>query len=115
MTPEEIQAQREERMRRYETARTVPHAVHSLPMDNFLSGRERLTVESSNVAWFEYNPEKGELTMGTTKGRIYLYRQISKFEAEEFVHASSKGKKVWDSLRVRGTQHGTRKPFTRLA
>ena len=86
-----------------------------------------MTPQSSNVYAFAYDYETGILYVrykqdvrGQGKvnlpGPMYSYgghrNQVPPRIFEAMIRASSKGKFVWDYLRVRGTIHGHRYPYT---
>jgi len=48
-------------------------------------------VESSNLAWAEYDVAQLRLTIGYRDGSIYAYPGVSPEEAEDFALADSKG------------------------
>lgn len=98
------------------------------PNDPILTG-EMIPVSSSNVhsigyIWNDDNPMKGTLKvrfLGTNrstspqrrggKGPIYHYFGVHPAVFESFQIAASKGKFVWDRLRVRGTVSGHQFPY----
>lgn len=91
------------------------------PHDPILTG-EMIPVSSSNVhsigyIWSDKHPEKGTLKVQyldhdenwkktTDGGPIYLYHDVPPRIFIAFQRAASKGKYVWDNLRIRGTVSG---------
>lgn len=73
-----------------------------------------LFVHSSNVSMLQYYPETQQLQVEFLNGSAYLYSDIDVNLAIEFATATSKGGKVWDSLRIRGTKRGHKKPYKRI-
>ena len=74
---------------------------------------------SSNVTDASYDPENNFLKVGfggkgKSKYGRYGYHDVSPAEARSFYGAGSKGKWVWDHLRVRGTVFGFQKPYVYL-
>ena len=88
-------------------------------VDSFVHFGTFLKVQSSNVAGATYDPEASKLTIEfLDKGAgpaFYEYEDVSIREAEAFARAASKGKFVWDALRLRGTIFGHRKPYQFLS
>jgi KTSC domain len=82
-------------------------------VEEFLQGGT-LVVSSSNVASFQFSPQRRQLYVQYLNGSTYEYDNVSPTEAMEFVHAHSKGGKIWDLLRVRGSKTGHRKPFRKV-
>lgn len=93
-------------------------SVYFRPDDPILTG-EMIPVSSSNVhsigyIWDKDTPERGTLKVrfldksrGTGKGgATYHYYDVHPRVFIEFQKASSKGKFVWDKLRIRGTVSG---------
>jgi hypothetical protein len=86
--------------------------------NRFLAMGERIYVNSSNVAWIQYlaafegTPE--HLYVGYLDGSAYGYSEITPEMAIAFLNAPSKGKWVWDNLRIRGTVFGWQKPYAFL-
>lgn len=84
-------------------------------IDGFLYFGQRLPVQSSNVAAIQYDADKSQLTIEyKDKGKgvgFYDYADVSIREAEALAKAASKGKWVWDVLRIRGTVFGYRKSY----
>lgn len=68
---------------------------------------------SSNVARMRYDQEQSQLTVEYKNGNQYSYQNVSIREAESFARGASKGKWVWDHLRVRGKGNfwAFRKPY----
>lgn len=79
---------------------------------------ERISVDSSNVSWIQYlaafegTPE--HLYVGYNDGSAYMYSEITPEMALDFLRAPSKGRWVWDNLRIRGTVFGWQKPYSFL-
>jgi len=71
---------------------------------NFLQYEKWISVSSSNVAMAKYDVVAAELYIEFNNGATYAYSHVSSREAESFYDAGSKGKWVWDYLRVRGPQ-----------
>ncbi len=89
---------------------------------DFLDGFPLSRFASSNVYAIVYDRIKSILHiqfMGGTgrkrsgPGKWVAYLDVSISDAKEFYNGSSKGIKVWDLLRVRGTQGGMKKNFAR--
>lgn len=80
-------------------------------VDGFLNDGDLLRVHSSNVASAQYHKEVQKMTIEFLNGGVYLYSEISRNDAEEFVIYASKGDFVWSELRVRGTACGHKKPY----
>lgn len=75
-----------------------------------------LHVHSSNVVAAQYDLNRQKLHMWF-KGRGnpgYEYSNVSRTEALKFATELSKGKFVWDVLRVRGSKTAHQKPYRRL-
>lgn len=94
----------------------------SPPLERFLDGFPYGRFASSNVyavvydrrgdeLYIQYLGGKGRKRSGP--GRWYAYRNVSRSEALEIYGAISKGIWIWDALRVRGTQTGAKKPYTK--
>lgn len=86
-------------------------------VDAFLHFGQWMPVESSNVAEIHYDGDLSELQIKYKNGGIYTYQDVSIREAESFAKAMSKGKWVWDRLRVRGKGNfwAYRKPYQFLS
>ena len=76
----------------------------------FLGG-EWVNVQSSNVAAIRFDKERLILEVRFLDGSSYEYFQVSPEEAESLYVAPSKGKWVWDHLRIRGTKLGHQKDY----
>ena len=83
-------------------------------VDQFVNHGVPLDVHSSNVASFTYYIEENKLLVTFLSGGRYLYENVLPNEALAIAQAPSKGAACWDYLRVRGSSHGHRKPFSRL-
>ena len=81
---------------------------------DFLHGGEYSTFSSSNVRGASYDPENNFLEIGYKNGGRYGYHDVNRGEAKSFYDAASKGKWVWDHLRLRGTVFGYQKAYTYL-
>ncbi len=68
---------------------------------DFIKG-ELLICDSSNVASAQYHPGNNSMMIEYRWGRAYIYSPISEAMAASFATAGSKGKWVWDHLRIRG-------------
>lgn len=83
-------------------------------LDRFLLG-EPLTCVSSNVDTILYVADDQRLEIGYHGGgkglTWYGYQPVSVRLASTMFKASSKGKAVWDHLRVRGTVFGFQVPY----
>lgn len=90
---------------------TVAETFATDDVDAFLHFGKWLPVQSSNVAEIRYDPDESELQIRFLNGGYYQYQDVSVREAESLARSSSKGKWVWDFLRVRGTIFGHRKPY----
>lgn len=76
-----------------------------------------LQVHSSNVQSIKYDLDNQRLFIWY-KGRGnpgYEYRNVSRTEALGFATALSKGAEVWNTLRIRGTKLGHRKPYRKIS
>ncbi len=89
---------------------------------DFLDGYPLSRFASSNVYAVVYDRTQSHLYVqymgGRGKnrggpGRWYQYRQVEISEAKVMYNAASKGVKVWDMLRVRGSQTAHQKPYTK--
>lgn len=81
---------------------------------SFLQGKSWLpTPQSSNVAAGAYNPEYKTLTLVFNNGAMYIYYDIPATMAKSFAYAPSKGKWVWNQLRVpgKGNEQKMRKAY----
>lgn len=87
---------------------------HEGDIDLYLHG-EWLPVESSNVRAIRYIPRDRALEIEYRNGGFYAYHDIAAVEAEDFALAPSKGKWVWDVLRLRPTTYGYQKPYVYLS
>jgi len=110
------------------TASGQPRQVVDLPgddgtvrvrVDDPLVTGEFISVDSSNVHSIAYDVENALLYVRylapagpdeerTQPGSLYQYRNISPLQFQQFQRASSKGRWVWDNLRIRGTVSGHR-------
>lgn len=106
-----------------EVQETLTRTGASEEENAYLSG-EVVYVQSSNVSWIQYlwrypgpngqplaGPEQNEMFIGYHDGSVYQYEQIDFDLALQMYRAGSKGKAVWDNLRVRGTVFGYQKPY----
>lgn len=90
-------------------------------VSNFVNRGEIMYVHSSNLEWIQYKIENQQLYIKfKQKGRgrghtLYEYDGVTPQEAIMFAKESSKGGKVWDLLRVRGSATGARKFYRPLA
>ena len=82
------------------------------PSTDFLAGETYSAFSSSNVQSATYNARENSMDIGFRNGGVYRYQDITPPEAKSFYSAGSKGKWVWDHLRVRGTVFGYQKPYT---
>ena len=80
-------------------------------VDAFLHENYPLFVYSSNVVMAQYFEDTSQMMIGFSTNRSYIYDGLSLYEAKTFVTTTSKGKWVWDHLRIRGTAYGHRKPY----
>lgn len=85
------------------------------PVELFLHYGEWLPVTSSNVAAASYDAQGEQLTIEYKDGSFYQYHPVALATAKAFTAATSKGKWVWDNLRVRGTVYGYQVPYTFLS
>ena len=83
-------------------------------IEGFLYEGKPLFVYSSNVASATYYPTDSKMAVGFLGGGMYLYSNVTMEEAYQFTQAQSKGRWVWDYLRVRGSRTAHRKPFTKI-
>jgi len=87
-------------------------------LEDFVLFGEVMFVRSSNVTLAQYFPGENKMMVefhgGRSEMRAYLYSDVNEDEAVDFWKADSKGKWVWDNLRVRGTRDQHRKPYVRV-
>lgn len=83
------------------------------PYLRFLGG-ELQYVTSSNVDWIQYDRNKHLLYIGYKNGASYVYYDVDPVESSSLYNAGSKGRWVWDELRVRGTVFGYKKNYAFL-
>lgn len=74
--------------------------------DPLLNGQWVPASGSSNVASFRYVIDEAALEVEFLDGSMYRYFNVPAWKAKSFFSASSKGKAVWDYLRIRGTKLG---------
>lgn len=72
-------------------------------------------VQSSNVASIQFHADDDRLIIEYKDGSIYAYHPVPMPMAIDLYRASSKGKWVWDNLRVRGTVFGYQIPYEHLS
>lgn len=70
-----------------------------------------VSVMSSDISAWGYDPINFKLQIQFTNGRMYLYENISPLEFEALMTSPSKGKAFWGLVRRNPVGH----PFTRLA
>jgi hypothetical protein len=102
--------------------RLVSERVAVMPeaneLDQFLHyDKVVYSPQSSNVDNYRYiktdvNGFLGILRIEYKDGSRYDYQPVSVNEAQSLYAASSKGKWVWDHLRIRGTIYGYKVPYT---
>jgi hypothetical protein len=85
----------------------------------FLRGELAVQVDSTNVRYLKYYPNRHQLEVGfLAKGNrpesAYLYDGVTRNEALDFILRGSKGQAVWDLLRVRGSKTAHQKPYRRI-
>jgi hypothetical protein len=83
-------------------------------IEGFVYDAQPLFVHSSNVAMMQYHKDAQKLLVEFLNGSAYLYSNVSEQEAIQAAKQPSKGGFVWDSLRVRGTKKGHKKPYVRI-
>lgn len=66
---------------------------------------------SSNVAMFWFDAASTELFVQYKDGSLYKYTGVTTEIARKFYRKDSKGKSVWDYLRIRGTSLGHQHPY----
>lgn len=79
--------------------------------DRFLYGEEWVPVTSSNLALIRYQAATKKLFIEFKNGATYSYGNVWPEEAKSLYAAGSKGKWVWDHLRIRKTRLGHQKPY----
>lgn len=79
---------------------------------DFLEGQV-MFVHSSNVVSAQYFADMQQMVVAFGDG-TYMYYGVSEYEAETFATATSKGRWVWDVLRVRGSATAHKKPYKRV-
>lgn len=89
----------------------------SPPLELFLDGFPYARFASSNVRTLVYDRRDESLYVQYIRKRgtdeWYRHFNVSVAEAREFYGNVSKGITVWDLLRLRGTQDGFKKPYSR--
>lgn len=70
------------------------------PDTRFLQG-ERVSLQSSNVAWCEYDESTQSLKVGFNNGAAYAYAGVPSHVALGLLHADSPGSYVGTTLRGR--------------
>jgi hypothetical protein len=80
------------------------------PLQQFLAGG-MTDVTSSNVATIQWLREEEMLFVGFRSGAWYGYYDVSEREAIGFYESGSKGRAVWDMLRVRGSRWAHKKRY----
>jgi hypothetical protein len=103
-------------LRAYEQriAAGLPNTIGNEELNDFINGGNMIFVHSSNVAGMQYFPEEQKLMIEFLNGSAYLYSSITRDEALQFAQNASKGKTVWDLLRVRGSKTAHKKPYKRI-
>lgn len=86
---------------------------------DFVHNSVIMFVHSSNVGAVQYFKEDQKLMVEFLPGANgkpgrYLYSNVTEDDAISFARAGSKGKWVWDNLRVRGSKTAHRKPYIKL-
>lgn len=71
---------------------------------------QMVSVNSSDVAAWGYDPVEGQLQIQFTNNRIYVYENISPDDFAVLSNSPSKGKAFWALIRRNPVGH----PFTRL-
>lgn len=94
--------------------RAKAEGLASSEFERFMSG-EWVGFTSSNVEAGVYFPESLRLELQFRDGTYYAYFSVGSEEAASLYRAPSKGKWVWDNLRIRGTKLGFRKPYVWLS
>lgn len=84
-------------------------------VDDFLNDQRVVYVHSTNVRAGQYLPDEGKMILEFLDRSFYEYDNISRQEAILFLTAASKGSWVWDTLRIRGTKYGHRKPYRKVS
>lgn len=82
--------------------------------ENFIYDQMPLFVHSTNVSMAQYFIDEKKLMLEFKNGSAYLYSNISEHEALQFLQAASKGGWSWDTLRIRGTKYGHKKPYVKI-
>ena len=88
---------------------------HLNDLEKFLSGAKYTGFQSSNVRSVAYDDDASTMYVGYKgkKGSTnwYGYQDVSAREATAMFSTSSKGRAVWDMLRVRGSKTGHQKDY----
>lgn len=71
-------------------------------------------VSSSNVSWIQYDKANERLFVGYQNLGIYAYYPVSSQEAAHLLFAPSKGKWIWDHIRVRGSKTDHQKVYGKV-
>jgi KTSC domain len=72
---------------------------------------QMVSVQSSDIAAWGYDPVEFQLQIQFTNDRIYVYESISPMDFEMLSNAPSKGKAFWALIRRNPVGH----PFTRIS
>lgn len=88
--------------------------IYSQEIEEFVYEGRILFVHSSNVASAQYFPEDEKLQIEYLSGGVWLYGQVTISEAVHFAQAPSKGKWLWQHVRIQGTKTGHKKPATKI-
>jgi len=83
-------------------------------VEGFLTNEQLIFVNSTNVVAFQYFPNANQMMVEYRNGGAYLYSQVTYDEAQQLINAQSKGGKIWDLFRVRGSRTAHKKPYTRI-
>lgn len=105
---------------------TIQHQRYRIKKNDPLVTGEMVLVESSNVhsigyIWNDADPGRGTLKVrfldkrkngpASGRGAMYYYFDVHPTLFQAFQKAASKGKWVWDNLRIRGTVSGHQKRY----
>jgi KTSC domain len=82
-------------------------------LDGFLHWGQEVAVSSSNVSSARYHRDTLSLVITYLSGDTWVYDPVSPAEAEAFLLAPSKGRWLWDHVKVRGSRHAHQKNAAR--
>lgn len=85
------------------------------PTSEFLRGVWQDITIHSKPGGMAYDDDSQQLFIRYPDGALYVYDQVSSFEATALLHADHKGGWVWDNLRIRGSLSGAQKPYALIS